>query len=82
MQVWRNCQVLSEQTGDSPAFLNAMYLLEVCTQLWTSFFHILIWFNCNQISEGLLYIEKLVKIWASSGGAAYYHHHVKILKVI
>jgi hypothetical protein len=28
MQVWRNCQVLSEQTSDSSAFLIAMCLLK------------------------------------------------------
>jgi hypothetical protein len=27
MQIWRNCQVLSEQTSDSWAFLNAMWIL-------------------------------------------------------
>jgi hypothetical protein len=33
MQVRRNCQVLSEQKSDPSAFLNAMCVLEVRTQL-------------------------------------------------
>jgi hypothetical protein len=28
MQVWRNCQLSSEETSESSAFLNAMYLLK------------------------------------------------------
>jgi hypothetical protein len=57
MQFWRHCQVLSEQTSDSSAVLNAASF-KVCTQLWTEFliFHISIRINCNRIGEGLLYV--------------------------
>jgi hypothetical protein len=57
MQVWRNCQVLSEQTSNSSAFLIAMYrlkyvsVLNYCTD---SISHVSIRINCNRISDGLL----------------------------
>jgi hypothetical protein len=56
LKFWRNREVLSEQTSDSSAFLNAMRLLKVCIQLWTAFFffHISIRINWNRISGGLL----------------------------
>jgi hypothetical protein len=43
MQVWRNRQVLSEQTSESSTFLNdTRVFLKYVTQLWTAFviFHI------------------------------------------
>jgi hypothetical protein len=55
MQIWWNCQVVSEQTSDSSAFLNAACLLNYvlnCEQ----HFHISIQFNCNRISEILTHL--------------------------
>jgi hypothetical protein len=57
MQVcWRNCQVLSEQTSDSFAFINATCLLKYMYSTMTSIFHfsyISIRINCNRIIEGI-----------------------------
>jgi hypothetical protein len=50
MRVWRNRQVLSQQTSDSSAFLNAMWLFQVFTQLWTTFF---IYLNPDYPTSGL-----------------------------
>jgi hypothetical protein len=52
MQVWRNCQVLSEQKSGSSAFRNATYLLKYVLnyEQHLSFSHILI-----RISGDLLY---------------------------
>jgi hypothetical protein len=47
MRVWRNCQVLSGQTSDSAAFLNAT--CQVCTKLWRAFFI----FRCSLTVTGL-----------------------------
>jgi hypothetical protein len=61
MQVWRNCQVLSEQTSDSSAFLNVTWLLEYVLNCEQHFSFSIFWsglsdtrINCNGISEGLL----------------------------
>jgi hypothetical protein len=50
-------QLLSQQTSDSSAFLNAMCLLKYVLNYETAFsiFHISIRINCNRITEGLLF---------------------------
>jgi hypothetical protein len=58
MEVWRDCQVLSEQISDSSAFLNAT------GSAVYSFFCILsrlsdTCINYNWISQGLLWIQKV-----------------------
>jgi hypothetical protein len=63
----KNCKFLSEQTCDSPAFLNAMWLLKHvlnCKQ-YSSFFTFLsrlsdIWTDCNRIIEGLEYYHIII----------------------
>jgi hypothetical protein len=57
MQVLRNCQILSEQTSDSSAFLNVLCLLKYVLNCEQHFFvfHISIQINCNRISMSLLY---------------------------
>jgi hypothetical protein len=56
MQVWRNCQILSEQKSGSPALLNAMRLFKVMFSIVNSIVHISFRNNCNRTSEGLLYV--------------------------
>jgi hypothetical protein len=61
MQVSRNCQVLSEHTSDSSAFLNAMYLLKYVPNREQQFLIFIFWselsdiqINCNWNHEGSL----------------------------
>jgi hypothetical protein len=72
MQVWRNCQVLSEQTSVSSAFLNAKYVLS-CEQ---HFFIVQsglsdIPIKCNRISEGLLYLLQTQWMFLNRWGCDY-----------
>jgi hypothetical protein len=64
MQVWRNRRVLSEQTSDSSASLNVMFLSKYSTV--NSIFHISIRINCNRISEVLLYFIFVILFFQKS----------------
>jgi hypothetical protein len=83
MQVWRNCQVLSEQTNDRSAFLNATCLFKYVLKCEEHFSFFIfqssltnIWINCNGISKDLLYIWTLThpnNFDSEDGGNMYFN---------
>jgi hypothetical protein len=57
MLVWRKCQAISEQTGDSSAFLPnyVNIIVNIIVNSVSFIFHISVRINFNRIDDGLLY---------------------------
>lgn len=55
MQVWRKCQVLSEQTSDSSPFPNIMRLLEYVLNSEENFSYFDLDYPTSRLAKDLLY---------------------------
>jgi hypothetical protein len=79
MQVWRNCKVLSEQTSDSSALLNAVCLLKYVLNCEQNFSYFIFWSRLSVTGLGRVYCISTITSYYYYD---YYYYFIIIIIII